>query len=130
MADLTERLLNPATMEAALKELYLFSKDSEFLVTALRELHRRAEQYRQNWLSLQNATGEECHLRALEVIREIPELHARLATAKAEGAAEALEKLAQEIDAETAGEEFFRGVLTTADMRDRAAEIRKQVLNG
>lgn len=83
MADLTERLLNPETVEAALE-------DHDFCccfegMDAIRELHKRAEQYRQNWLSLQNATGEECHLRALEVIREIPELHRRLEAAKAEG---------------------------------------------
>ena len=91
--NLTERLLGPQ-FEAALEE-HRFVKDPllRAYAKAVRELHARAEQYRKNWLSLQKATGEECHLRALEVIREIPELHRRLRTAKSEGAAEAYDDI-------------------------------------
>ena len=136
MTDLAERLLDPQTVEAALDEIddecvkdrsdaYGYVYD---LADAIRELHKRAEQYRQNWLSLQNATGEDCHLRALEVVREIPELHRRLATAKLEGAAEEMEKYAYEVDEETKDEEsFFHGVTTTEGLRERAAAIRKQM---
>ena len=94
--NLAERLLNPETVEEALEEIELNNFDFSQMRDAFRELHKRAEQYRQNWLSLQNATGEDCHLRALEVVREIPELHRRLAAAKLKGAAEAYEAEARE----------------------------------
>ncbi len=90
MANLTARLLDPETFEKRLDffmKVQLWDTEKQELAAAIRELHARAEQYRQNWLSLQKSTGEECHLRALEVIREIPELHARLRTAKADLAA-------------------------------------------
>jgi hypothetical protein len=39
-------------------------------VIQLTEARTHSEQYRQNWLALQAATGEDCQLRALEVISE------------------------------------------------------------
>ncbi len=47
-------------------------------LVALAEAREHAEQYRQNWLALQKATGEECQDRALEVIAEAREDSARL----------------------------------------------------
>jgi hypothetical protein len=48
------------------------------LKAALAEARDHGEQYRQNWLALQKATGEDCQLRALEVIAEAREDSARI----------------------------------------------------
>lgn len=55
-----------AELEAALE-----AKHQQYTgaVIQLEEARTHAEQYRQNWLALQKATGEECQDRALEVIR-------------------------------------------------------------
>lgn len=37
----------------------------------LAEARNHSEQYRANWLALLSATGEECHLRGLDVIAEV-----------------------------------------------------------
>lgn len=50
------------------------------LLAELAEARKHAEQYRQNWLALQEVTGEDCQQRAMEVIREARKDGERLAT--------------------------------------------------
>lgn len=100
MSDLTDRLLDPQTVEAALDEI-----DDECVKD-------RSDAYGYVY----------------DLADAIRELHKRLATAKLEGAAEEMEKYAYEVDEETKDEEsFFHGVTTTEGLRERAAAIRKQM---
>ena len=56
-----------AELEAALE-----AKHQQYTgaVIQLEEARTHGEQYRKNWLALQAATGEDCQLHALDVIRE------------------------------------------------------------
>lgn len=94
MDKLTARLLDPETFEAALEELKALS------VTCNGETRR-------------------AHLTLATSAKIIRQLHARLATAKAEGAAEELEGIAAEL------EELFPNYAQRK--RDRAAAIRKGI---
>jgi len=53
-------------------EAELEAKHQQYVgaVIQLEEARTHGEQYRKNWLALQAATGEDCQLHALDVIRE------------------------------------------------------------
>lgn len=146
MADLTARLLDPETFgqatEACLSNLYQAHLCIGFFAEAVAELHARLrtakadldrkdrtiialEELRRQTEYVHSEQIKEKEILAYDTGKELEAALIALATAKAEGAAKELDKLAQDIDKETQDEDFFRGVLTTADVREHAAAIRK-----
>lgn len=117
MADLTERLLDPATFEGALREI-LSWEDDEVPISHRRTLRKDI---------VPSAT--------IPLTVTICELHRLLATAKAEGAAEALEKICMDVrcggHAYSArihlddGTYYKLGVVDASVIFAHAADIRK-----
>lgn len=101
MADLTARLLDPETFEATIADMYLFSTDALKLADIARILHQRiatlnaerdkeVEEPRYKQIQAEVASRKQFG----RLYDEITALTQQLATAEAEGAAEALRSLA------------------------------------
>lgn len=74
---------------------------------------------------IDDVSGENGPLDAIRIYRDaIRELVKRNAAAKAEGVREALLQMADRIDKEHDAEDvdFFKGILTTADLREEASK--------
>lgn len=128
--DLAERLLNPETVEAALKE---FGAEWQYK-TVVRELHERLktakadlarkdrtiialEELRRQTEYVHSEQIKEKEILAYDTGKELEAALVALATAKAEGAAEALDEAAQYF--------YDEGLPGSLALKDRATAIRK-----